>query len=571
MILMKMMENDDRDNDVNESHINVGVSSGHQNLSWELGGRNQATSEVESTTTQENQKRRRWNKEENVELWKCYILSNPEQRGYRKRMTSLWHERANHQATEQRLADQLRAIQKKKWLTETEREEIKRKIEDPDIVQENEEHVEIPRVNEVNNLQPGNEEQHTLANKLREYAISVPNRLPSLKHCNSRLLKEKTREIDDILSTIKTNNITETNALMYAGAKLVTELMGKKTEINMVAQRRPIPPAKRRVMQQIQEMRKHLSWIEEATKGKLKNRNSKDTLERKYNLTEKGTAAVKEDLKQRIKAKSATIERFENRTKAFKQNKLFNTNQKRLYEQLRHGESEHSATPEPEPTKRYWENIWSNAVTHRKNAEWIQEVKNQERNKTRQQDINITVSKVKDQLKKVPNWKAPGPDCVQGYWLKNFKSLHGRIAQQLQGCITKQDVPEWMTTGRTALIQKDQEKGNEASNYRPITCLPVMWKLLTGIISEELYTYLEETNTLPKEQKGCRRKTRGTKDHLLVDKMIMKNCKRRKTNLSMAWIDYKKAFDMVPHSCITKCLKIYGAAENKLTIKCKLD
>ena len=23
----------------------------------------------------------------------------------------------------------------------------------------------------------------------------------------------------------------------------------------------------------------------------------------------------------------------------------------------------------------------------------------------------------------MPNWKAPGPDCVQGSWLKNFKSI----------------------------------------------------------------------------------------------------------------------------------------------------
>ena len=193
-------------------------------------------------------------------------------------------------------------------------------------------------------------------------------------------------------------------------------------------------------------------------------------------------------------------------------------------------------------------------------------MKNQERDRTRQQDINITVRKVKEQLRKVPNWKAPGPDCVQGYWLKNFKLLHERTTQQLQGCVRQKDVPEWMTTGRTALIQKDEEKGNIASNYRPITCLPVMWKLLTGIISEDLYTYLEETNTLPKEQKGCRRQTRGTKDHLLVDKMIMRNCKKRKTNLSMAWIDYKKAFDMVPHSWIIECLKIYGAANNLVTL-----
>ena len=46
-----------------------------------------------------------------------------------------------------------------------------------------------------------------------------------------------------------------------------------------------------------------------------------------------------------------------------------------------------------------------------------------------------------------------------------------------------------MTTGSTALVQKDKSKGNVA-----ITCLPIMWKLLTGIISERLYNYLEETD-----------------------------------------------------------------------------
>ena len=39
-------------------------------------------------------------------------------------------------------------------------------------------------------------------------------------------------------------------------------------------------------------------------------------------------------------------------------------------------------------------------------------------------------------------------------------------------------VPIWLTRGRTSLLQKDKSKGNVASNYRPITCLPLMWKLL---------------------------------------------------------------------------------------------
>ena len=75
------------------------------------------------------------------------------------------------------------------------------------------------------------------------------------------------------------------------------------------------------------------------------------------------------------------------------------------------------------------------------------------------------------------------------------------------------------------------------SNFRPITCLPIMWKLLTRIIGAELYNDLEGKNLLPEEQKGCRRKSRATKDQLIIDKMILKNCKRRLTNLSLAWID----------------------------------
>ena len=95
-----------------------------------------------------------------------------------------------------------------------------------------------------------------------------------------------------------------------------------------------------------------------------------------------------------------------------------------------------------------------------------------------------------------------------------------------------------MTYGRTVSCQKDAAKGNAVDNFRPITCLPLMWKLLTGIIADDMYNFMERENLLPEEQKGCRRKSRGTKDQLLIDKTILRDCKRRKTNLAMAWIDY---------------------------------
>ena len=38
---------------------------------------------------------------------------------------------------------------------------------------------------------------------------------------------------------------------------------------------------------------------------------------------------------------------------------------------------------------------------------------------------------ITQQTRKIPNWKCPGLDGVQGYWLKNLPVLHERIATQI--------------------------------------------------------------------------------------------------------------------------------------------
>ena len=80
------------------------------------------------------------------------------------------------------------------------------------------------------------------------------------------------------------------------------------------------------------------------------------------------------------------------------------------------------------------------------------------------------------------------------------------------------------------------------------------------MIAEEIYNYLERKKILPEEQKGCKRGSRGTKDQLSIDKTVLKDYKKRHTNLSMAWIDYRKAYDLVPHSWVNECMKMFGIA-----------
>ena len=93
-----------------------------------------------------------------------------------------------------------------------------------------------------------------------------------------------------------------------------------------------------------------------------------------------------------------------------------------------------------------------------------------------------------------------------------------------------------------------------------------MWKLLLGVIVDQIYGHLGQQKLLPEEQKGCRKISRGTNDLLYIDRAVIREFISRKKNLAMAWIDYKKAYDVVPHSWIKECLDLFGVAENIKTL-----
>ena len=93
-------------------------------------------------------------------------------------------------------------------------------------------------------------------------------------------------------------------------------------------------------------------------------------------------------------------------------------------------------------------------------------------------------------------------------------------------------------------------------------CLPLMWRLSTGIIGEKVYNHLRDKGILPPEQNGEKIGCRRIKGQLMVDKMILRNCRRRLTILAVAWIDYTKAYNMVPHWWIIQCMEWFSVANN---------
>ena len=89
----------------------------------------------------------------------------------------------------------------------------------------------------------------------------------------------------------------------------------------------------------------------------------------------------------------------------------------------------------------------------------------------------------------MPKWKAPRKDRVQGYWLKNLTSLQSHIAVLLNHILdVERSLPDWVAFGKTVLRQKDPAKGSAVNNYRPISYLPLMWKLMNGMLAEKIYS-----------------------------------------------------------------------------------
>ena len=162
--------------------------------------------------------------------------------------------------------------------------------------------------------------------------------------------------------------------------------------------------------------------------------------------------------------------------------------------------------------------VWSERKDYNKGAEWLKGVKKEFEQDKGQDKIDITKDKMMRVIRKMPNWKAPAPDNAQGYWLKNLTPLHDKLVMYLQECLDSGVVPGWLAKVRTVLIQKDKAKRKISSNYQPITCLPLVCKLLASILANEIYDYVEKKSYCQRNRGGVDESVREQVIYCLLTK-----------------------------------------------------
>jgi len=109
---------------------------------------------------------------------------------------------------------------------------------------------------------------------------------------------------------------------------------------------------------------------------------------------------------------------------------------------------------------------------------------------------------VAEALRTTLNWKAPGRDQIPNFWLKQLTATLKHIATIFNKLIEEDQIPEWLTAGVIFLIPKNENTENP-KNYRPVTCLPTLYKLITSVISRHMQKYMDDENLYQKNTKGA--------------------------------------------------------------------
>ena len=101
------------------------------------------------------------------------------------------------------------------------------------------------------------------------------------------------------------------------------------------------------------------------------------------------------------------------------------------------------------------------------------------------------------------------------------------------------------------------------SNYRPISVLPILSKILERVVHDQLYDYLTSNNILHPCQSGFRSNHSTNTTLIDVTDHILSNMNEGKVTGAI-FLDLKKAFDTVSHRLLLKKLHSYGITGHTL-------
>ena len=172
-------------------------------------------------------------------------------------------------------------------------------------------------------------------------------------------------------------------------------------------------------------------------------------------------------------------------------------------------------------------------------------------------EVVVTKDDVQKKLETLNISGAPGPD-----------GLHPRVLQELAPCIVTpitwlfnkslelSVLPvQWLQATVIPIHKKGTR--HSADNYRPISLTYVVCKMLESILRDKIMLHLKACKLLSPHQHGFR-PSRSCTTQLLE---VMDNWTQAiedHESIDTIYLDFRKAFDSVPHGRLVQKLKSYG-------------
>ena len=172
-------------------------------------------------------------------------------------------------------------------------------------------------------------------------------------------------------------------------------------------------------------------------------------------------------------------------------------------------------------------------------------------------DINITLDQMKKALNGLNVSKSPGPDKIHP---RILKELSNELALPFT-CLFNKSLEEGVIpeAWKKAEVRPIFKKGDKKlpGNYRPVSLTSIVCKLFEGFVRDALTDHLTDNDLLSDSQFGftsgrsCVTQLLNTVNDWLTDIDEGKP-------VDAIYLDYRKAFDTVPHRRLISKLKGYG-------------
>ena len=172
-------------------------------------------------------------------------------------------------------------------------------------------------------------------------------------------------------------------------------------------------------------------------------------------------------------------------------------------------------------------------------------------------DIEITTEDVAKKLRNTKIDKSAGPDGIHPRILKELcEELSQPLAILFNKTLTEGKIPDdWKTANITAIHKKGNKK--LASNYRPVSLTCLICKKMEEIVRDILMKHIKTAKILSNKQYGF---VGGRSTILQLLKVLDDWTKILDDGgeVDVIYMDFMKAFDMVPHRRLLKKLGCYG-------------